>query len=150
MKGVAQFGSRVVEIVFARNLRAITVGSASCLRSLLLLVAGTGSLPLIVAFTLVIGASQGVITIVRGAVPLVLSGGKGYGDQRCHSDRVRLDRGPLGLGDGARVAPGGLLRGMARHGADVAWYERRRAGVAVAPTPATGSPGSPARPSSAA
>src|SRR5688572_21812743 len=100
MKGVAQFGSRVVEIVFARNLRAITVGSASCLRSLLLLVAGTGSLPLIVAFTLVIGASQGVITIVRGAVPLVLSGGKGYGDQRCHSDRVRLDRGPLGLGDG--------------------------------------------------
>ena len=44
-----------------------------------LLLAGTGSLPLIVAFTLLMGASQGVITIVRGAVPLVLFGAKGYG-----------------------------------------------------------------------
>src|SRR4029453_4526090 len=47
--------------------------------SLLLLVAGTGSMPLVVAFTLVMGASQGVLTIVRGAVPLALFGAKGYG-----------------------------------------------------------------------
>ena len=47
--------------------------------SLLLLLAGTGSLPLVVAFTLVMGASQGVLTIVRGAVPLSLFGVKGYG-----------------------------------------------------------------------
>ena len=82
MKGVAQFGGRVVEIVFARNLRAITVGRIAVgvlPPSLLLLLAGTGSLPLIVAFTLLMGASQGVITIVRGAVPLVLFGAKGYG-----------------------------------------------------------------------
>jgi MFS family permease len=77
MKGVAQFAGRVVEIIFARNLRAITVGVLP--PSLLLLLAGTGSLPLIVAFTLLMGASQGVITIVRGAVPLVLFGAKGYG-----------------------------------------------------------------------
>jgi hypothetical protein len=32
-----------------------------------------------VAFTLLMGASQGVITIVRGAVPLALFGSKGYG-----------------------------------------------------------------------
>jgi hypothetical protein len=32
-----------------------------------------------VAFTLLLGASQGVITIVRGAVPLALFGAKGYG-----------------------------------------------------------------------
>jgi hypothetical protein len=32
-----------------------------------------------VAFTLAMGASQGVITIVRGAVPLALFGVKGYG-----------------------------------------------------------------------
>jgi MFS family permease len=31
------------------------------------------------AFTLLLGASQGVITIVRGAVPLALFGTQGYG-----------------------------------------------------------------------
>ena len=82
MKGVAQFGGRVVEIVFARNLRAITVGRIAIgvlPPSLLLLLFGTGSLPMVLAFTLVMGASQGVITIVRGAVPLALFGAKGYG-----------------------------------------------------------------------
>ena len=82
MKGVAQFGGRVVEIAFARNLRAITVGRIAIgvlPPSLLLLLFGTGSLPLIIAFTLLMGASQGVITIVRGAVPLALFGARGYG-----------------------------------------------------------------------
>ncbi len=82
LKGVAQFGGRVVEIVFGRNLRAITVGRFAIgvlPPSLLLLLLGTGSLPLVVAFTLLMGASQGVITIVRGAVPLALFGAKGYG-----------------------------------------------------------------------
>ena len=82
MKGVAQFGGRVVEIAFARNLRAITVGRIAVgvlPPSLLLLLVGTGSLPLVVAFTFVMGASQGVITIVRGAVPLALFGARGYG-----------------------------------------------------------------------
>jgi MFS family permease len=82
LKGVAQFGGRVVEIVFARNLRAITVGRIAIgilPPALALLLAGTGSLPLVVAFTLLMGASQGVITIVRGAVPLALFGAKGYG-----------------------------------------------------------------------
>ena len=82
LKGVAQFGGRVVEIAFARNLRAMTVGRIAIgilPPSLLLLLAGTGHLPLVVAFTLLMGASQGVITIVRGAVPLSLFGAKGYG-----------------------------------------------------------------------
>jgi hypothetical protein len=82
LKGVAQFGGRVVEIVFARNLRAITVGRIALgvlPPSLLLLLVGAGSLPLVVAFTLLMGASQGVLTIVRGAVPLALFGARGYG-----------------------------------------------------------------------
>jgi hypothetical protein len=33
----------------------------------------------VVVFTLLMGASQGVITIVRGAVPLALFGATGYG-----------------------------------------------------------------------
>ena len=81
-KGVAQFGGRVVEIVFARNLRAITVGRVAVgvlPPSLLLLLTGTGHLAMIVAFTLLMGASQGVITIVRGAAPLALFRTKGFG-----------------------------------------------------------------------
>ena len=34
---------------------------------------------MVVAFTLLMGAAQGVITIVRGAVPLALFGARGYG-----------------------------------------------------------------------
>src|SRR5262245_60592145 len=82
LKGVAQFGGRVVEIVFGRNLRAITVGRIAIgilPPALALLLTGTGNVPLVVAFTLLMGASQGVITIVRGAVPLALFGAKGYG-----------------------------------------------------------------------
>jgi Major Facilitator Superfamily len=82
LKGVAQFGGRVVEIAFGRILRAITVGRIAIgilPLSLLLLLTGTGSLPPVVTFTLLMGASQGVITIVRGAVPLALFGTKGYG-----------------------------------------------------------------------
>lgn len=82
LKGVAQFGGRVVEIVFGRNLRAITVARFALgilPPSVLLLLLGTGSLPLVLTFTLLMGASQGVITIVRGAVPLALFGAKGYG-----------------------------------------------------------------------
>ncbi len=82
LKGVAQFGGRVVEIIFARNLRAITVGRIAVgilPPALALLLVGTGSVPLVVAFTLLMGASQGVITIVRGAVPLALFGATGYG-----------------------------------------------------------------------
>jgi len=82
MKGVAQFAGRVVEILFARNLQSITVGRIALgivPPSLLLLLTGTGSLPMVVAFTLLVGASEGVMTIVRGAVPLALFGAKGYG-----------------------------------------------------------------------
>ena len=82
LKGFAQFGGRVVEIVFGRNLHAITVGRIAIgvlpVSFVLLLFPG-GGFPAIVAFTLLMGASQGVITIVRGAVPLALFGSNGYG-----------------------------------------------------------------------
>jgi MFS family permease len=146
MKGVAQFAGRVVEILFARNLRTITVGRIAVgvlPPSLLLLLAGTGSLPLIVAFTLLMGASQGVITIVRGAVPLALFGAKGYGAVlgviatpvlvvNAASPTVFawvVDRWGWGT---ARVS---LLAGSSAAWLAMElmsrWYERRRAAVAV-------------------
>ncbi|MDH5578049.1 MAG: MFS transporter [Betaproteobacteria bacterium] len=82
MKGFAQFGGRLVEIVFGRNLRAITVARIAIgvlPASFAVLLFSGGSLHAVVAFTLLMGASQGVITIVRGAVPLALFGANGYG-----------------------------------------------------------------------
>ena len=82
LKGFAQFGGRVVEISFGSKLRAITVArlaiGALPLSFLLLLFAGA-NVQVILAFTLLMGASQGVITIVRGALPLALFGASGYG-----------------------------------------------------------------------
>jgi len=82
MKGFAQFGGRVVEILFGRQLHAITVARIAIgvlPASFLVLLASGGNLEALVAFTLLMGASQGVITIVRGAVPLALFGATGYG-----------------------------------------------------------------------
>ena len=80
-KGFAQFGGRIVEIFFGRNLHVITVARVAIgilpASFLLLLLAG-GNFQYILAFTLLMGASQGVITIVRGSVPLVLFGTTGY------------------------------------------------------------------------
>jgi hypothetical protein len=82
MKGFAQFGGRVVEILFGRNLRAVTIARIAIgvlpVSFLLLALAG-GSFYVLLAFTLLMGASQGVVTIVRGAVPLALFGAAGYG-----------------------------------------------------------------------
>jgi MFS family permease len=82
LKGHGQFAGRIVEIVFGRNLKAMTVARIAIgivPACLLLLFFARGDLALLVAFTLLLGASQGVITIVRGAVPLALFGAKGYG-----------------------------------------------------------------------
>ena len=83
LKGHGQFAGRVVEIFLGRNLKAMTIARISIgvvPLSLALLFVARGELWLLVAFTLLLGASQGVITIVRGAVPLVLFGAKGYGE----------------------------------------------------------------------
>jgi hypothetical protein len=82
LKGFAQFGGRVVEIVFGRNLHAMTVGRIAIgvlPAAFVLLLFSGGAFAVIGAFTLLMGASQGVITIVRGAVPLALFGASGYG-----------------------------------------------------------------------
>jgi MFS family permease len=82
LKGHGQFAGRVVEIFFGRNLKAMTVARIAIgvlPPALLILMLARGELWLMVAFTLLLGASQGVITIVRGAVPLALFGTQGYG-----------------------------------------------------------------------
>lgn len=83
LKGHGQFIGRVTEIFFGRNLKAMTIARIAIAvvpLSILLLFVARGELAILVAFALVLGASQGVITIVRGAVPLALFGTKGYGE----------------------------------------------------------------------
>jgi MFS family permease len=82
LKGHGQFAGRVVEIFFGRNLKAMTIARIAIgvvPASLILLFLAKGDLHQLIAFTLLLGASQGVITIVRGAVPLALFGTQGYG-----------------------------------------------------------------------
>ena len=82
LKGHGQFAGRVVEIFFGRNLKAMTIARIAiavvpvCLALLFL---AKGDLFQLIAFTVLLGASQGVITIVRGAVPLALFGANAYG-----------------------------------------------------------------------
>ena len=82
LKGFAQFAGRVIEILFGRNLRSITVARISIgvlPASIVILLFASGNFSALLLFTLIMGASQGVITIVRGAVPLALFGAAGYG-----------------------------------------------------------------------
>ncbi len=81
LKGHGQFGGRLVEIFFGKNLKAMTVARIAIgilPPAMLLLMLAGGEFWLLVTFTLLLGASQGVITIVRGAVPLALFGTQGY------------------------------------------------------------------------
>lgn len=82
MKGFAQVGGRLWEILFASHLSPLTVGRISIGLmpvSFLILMASGASFTIAVIFILVLGASNGLITIVRGAVPLHLFGTEGYG-----------------------------------------------------------------------
>jgi MFS family permease len=82
LKGHGQCAGRLIEIGFGRHLTAMTIARIALggvPAAWLLLVLAQGVLWRLVAFTMLLGASQGVITIVRGAVPLALFGAKGYG-----------------------------------------------------------------------
>lgn len=82
IKGFAQFGGRVCDIRFGKNLGVLTVGriAVACLPlSFAALLFGSGGFGWALVFTLLFGISNGLITIVRGAVPLILFGPVGYG-----------------------------------------------------------------------
>jgi predicted MFS family arabinose efflux permease len=82
IKGVAQVAGRVGEIAFGHRLHAIDLGRLSVGLmpiSFLVLMAGGASLSAALTFTVTFGVANGLVTIVRGAVPLVLFGAKGYG-----------------------------------------------------------------------
>jgi MFS family permease len=83
LKGVAQVVGRVWEILFAANIRPLNLGRISIAPlplSFVVLIVGGASVWTALAFTLLFGLAHGLMTIVRGAVPLVLFGPKAYGE----------------------------------------------------------------------
>jgi predicted MFS family arabinose efflux permease len=83
LKGVAQVAGRIWDLTLARKWHPIDVGRVSVAfmpLSFLVLMLGGTSLATALAFTLLFGVSNGLVTIMRGAVPLALFGTKGYGE----------------------------------------------------------------------
>src|SRR5262245_26278144 len=83
LKGVAQVAGRIWDLTLARKWHPIDVGRVSIaimpLAFLVLMLGGAHFLAAL-AFTLLFGISNGLVTIMRGAVPLALFGPKGYGE----------------------------------------------------------------------
>jgi hypothetical protein len=80
--GPAQVAARICELAFGRTLHPLTLARAAVgllVAAFALLALGGFSTPAAAAFALMFGASNGLITIARGAVPLALFGATGYG-----------------------------------------------------------------------
>lgn len=80
--GPSQVGARICELAFARRLHPLTMAriAVGTLMFAFALYALFGISVVIAAiFMILFGAANGLVTIARGAVPLVLFGAKGYG-----------------------------------------------------------------------
>ena len=83
LKGAAQVAGRIWDLTLARRWHPVDVGRVSIALmplSFAVLMLGGASFWTALAFTLFFGVSNGLVTIMRGAVPLALFGPKGYGE----------------------------------------------------------------------
>jgi MFS family permease len=80
--GPSQVAARLCEFLFAKNVHPLFVArfaAALLVASFAMLYAFGISVPSAIAFSMMFGAANGLITIARGAVPLALFGAVGYG-----------------------------------------------------------------------
>ncbi len=80
--GPAQVAARIGELLFARNVHPLFVArfAVAMLVAAFALVFAFGiSVAVAIAFAIMFGMANGLMTIARGTVPLVLFGAKGYG-----------------------------------------------------------------------
>jgi predicted MFS family arabinose efflux permease len=83
LKGAAQVAGRIWDLTLARRWHPVDVGRVSIALmplSFAVLMLGGANFWTALAFTLLFGVSNGLVTIMRGAVPLALFGPKGYGE----------------------------------------------------------------------
>lgn len=81
LKGVAQVAGRIWELVFGRYVSPMMLGRLAIgllPLAFVVLFAFSGAIAALV-FVLIFGVSNGLVTVVRGAVPLALFGAQGYG-----------------------------------------------------------------------
>lgn len=82
LRGVGQSGARLVEVLFGARLHPLALGAFAALLLPLACLAGVWAgqvLPMAVVFALVYGAGNGLLTITRGTLPLVLFDHRTYG-----------------------------------------------------------------------
>jgi hypothetical protein len=82
-KGAAQVAGRLWELTLGRQIAPLNVGRIAIWgmpAAFAMLLLPIGVWPAAIAFTIVYGLANGLVTIVRGAVPLALFGSAGYGE----------------------------------------------------------------------
>lgn len=81
--GPSQVASRIGELLLGKHLKPVHLGALAfglLPLALLIFIAGQFSFAAAVVFATLYGASNGIITIAKGVVPLALFGRRGYGE----------------------------------------------------------------------
>jgi len=82
LRGVGQSLARLCEILFGRNINPVSLNLFACVLMPLAFTTGLFSgvsTPAAVAFAFVVGAGNGLLTVARGTLPLVLFDHRSYG-----------------------------------------------------------------------
>nr|WP_249158885.1 MFS transporter [Bradyrhizobium jicamae] len=82
LRGVGQSAARLCEVLFGRRIDPVALNLAACLITPLSFIAGLfsgASTAMAIAFALLYGACNGILTITRGTLPLVLFDVGSYG-----------------------------------------------------------------------
>ena len=82
LRGVGQSLARLCEILFGRNINPVALNLLACVVMPLAFVSGLFSgvsTPAAVAFAFLVGACNGLLTIARGTLPLILFDPRSYG-----------------------------------------------------------------------
>ena len=116
--GPMQVAGRIGEMAFLSRQRSAFVGALSFALigvSVLALAIASGITPLAIAFVAIFGCGNGIFTIVRGAAPAELFGGRGLGELLGHLSRASLFARALAPGSYSLILALGLTQpvGMA-------------------------------------
>ncbi len=114
--GPMQVAGRILEMAFLARWRSSTVGAISfglIMVSVFALAAAPGITPLAIAFVALFGCGNGIFTIVRGAAPAELFGGRGLGELLGHLARASLFARALAPGTYSLILAVGLTQSAA-------------------------------------
>jgi MFS family permease len=114
--GPMQVAGRILEMAFLARQRSTVVGAISfglIALSVFALALASGNTPLAIAFVAIFGFGNGIFTIVRGAAPAELFGGRGLGELLGHLSRASLFARALAPGTYSLILALGLTQSVA-------------------------------------